>query len=50
MKSLKAKMIALILPVFILLFVITIVYSFSNARKIIIESKYEELSKFSNGE
>lgn len=50
MKSLKAKMIALILPVFILLFVITIVYSFSNARKIIIESKYEELSKFSNAE
>lgn len=50
MKSLKGKMIALLLPVFILLFAITIVYSFYNARKIIIESKYVELSKFADAE
>ena len=50
MKSLKGKMIALILPVFTLVFTITILYSFYNARKIIVESKYGELTFFVQGE
>lgn len=46
MKSLKSKMIIMILPLFIVLFSITIIVAYSSAKKIIIETTYNELEKF----
>lgn len=50
MKSLKSKMIILILPVLVVLFSSIFFYSYYNARKLIVASSYSELSNFSSSE
>ncbi len=45
MKSLKGKMIVMILPLFMILFTITIVVAYNNAKKVIVETTYNELEK-----
>lgn len=50
MKSLKSKMILLFMPVFFVIFSIVIIYSYQNSRKVIINTKYSELSKFVESE
>lgn len=50
MKSLKSKMLILILPIFVIILMVTIIYSFYNAKKIIVEAEYENLSTFVKGE
>lgn len=50
MKSLKSKMIVLILPTLIVIFSSIFYYSYYNARKLIVTSSYSELSKFTASE
>lgn len=50
MKTLKSKMIILILPSFLILFASMIIYSSYNAWKIIVQSKYGELNNFVDSE
>jgi methyl-accepting chemotaxis protein len=45
MKSLKGKMIVMILPLFMILFTITIIVAYTNAKKVIVETTYNELEK-----
>ena len=48
MKSLKGKMIVMILPLFMILFTITIVVAYNNAKKVIVETTYNELENLLN--
>ncbi len=50
MKSLKTKMIAYILPAFLLIFSFVLIYSYNYSKKLIITTRYAELSNFVKGE
>ena len=50
MKSLKSKMLLLILPVITLIFSVTTSYSFFSAKNIIVEARYEDLTKFTENQ